>query len=106
MALKSVDGLYRNRDFWMRELPFKARKAFPFLKNVEEFMDDSGHKMLAICMNQEQEFKEVVANDMCLYFTDKINMMLNLIESGDLNLRHVINCEDINTYHGTLIKKY
>mgnify|MGYP000848791542 CR=1 FL=1 len=32
--------------------------------------------------------------------------MSDLIESGDLNLRHVINCEDIIKYHDKLIKKY
>ena len=32
--------------------------------------------------------------------------MRDLIESGDLDLRKVINCENINIYHDKLIKKY
>ena len=107
MALKSVDVMFRNLDFWKRELPQKVRKEDePYLEKVEEFMEDSGHKMLAICMNHENEFKEAVANDMCFYFNTKIKEMLDLIESGDFNLRHVINCENINKYHQKLIKKY
>jgi hypothetical protein len=68
-------------------------------------MEDSGQKMIAINMNSELEFKVAVANDLCYYFKTKIKETLNLIESGNLNIRHVINCENINKYHSTLIKK-
>ena len=90
----------------MIELPEKARKDSPYLEKLEEFLEDSGHKILSICMNHEKEFKEVVANDFCFYFNTKIKETLDLMESGNLNLRQVVNCENINKYHDTLIKKY
>ena len=42
-------------------------------------MEDTGHKMLAIYMNEEKEFKEVAANDFCFYFNTKIKETLDLM---------------------------
>ena len=69
-------------------------------------MEDSGHKTVAISMNKEKEFKEAVANDLIFYINEKINQMLDLVERGGYNLRHIINCENIIKYHDKLIKKY
>ena len=55
------------------------------LENVEEFIEDSGHKMLAICMNYEDEFKEMLANDLCNFLNDKINLMKTLYENGQID---------------------
>ena len=48
------------------------------LDNVEDFIEDSGHKMLAICMNHEQHFKEALANELCHFLNKKINQMEKL----------------------------
>ena len=41
--------------------------------------------MLAICMNYEDEFKEMLANDLCNFLNDKINLMKTLYENGQID---------------------
>ena len=42
-------------------------------------MDDSGHKTVAISMNEEKEFKKAIANDLIFYLNGKIRQMMDLI---------------------------
>ena len=34
-------------------------------------MEDSGHKTVAIIMNEEKEFKKAIANDLIFYLNEK-----------------------------------
>ena len=55
------------------------------LDNVEEFIEDSGHRMLAICMNHEKDFKEAIANELCHFLNKNINKMKKLQENGQID---------------------
>ena len=55
------------------------------LDNVEEFIEDSGNNMLAICMNHEKDFKEALANELCHFLNKNINMMKKLQENGQID---------------------
>ena len=53
--------------------------------------------MLAICMNYEEEFKEMIANDLFNFLNGKINYMKKLYENGQIDgmkLYKFLNIDD------------
>ena len=62
--------------------------------------------MLAVCMNHEQEFEEMLSNDLCCFFNKKINEMKRLLETGDIDGMRLQYYNAINDTQERLRNKY
>ena len=81
--VKSINALRETQKFWEERRASNEQDAQ--LESLEEFIEDSGHKMLAICMTHEKEFEEMLANDICIYLNDKLKEMEKLLNKGDID---------------------
>ena len=70
-------------EFWKKD---SSGEKEPQLGNFEEFVEDQGLDGLSICITKEEDIKENVCNDICIYLSIKIKKMENMLATNNIDL--------------------
>ena len=54
------------------------------LEDMEDFIENSGHKNISVCMNFDKSFQNMMSNNIVIFLQDKIEEMEELLKIGKI----------------------
>ena len=76
------------------------------LDDIEDFIEDSGHRMLSICMCFDDEYQQMLSNELSIYLQNKMDEIRELIDFGEIIFDQVVYYKNISKTQEKLKSKY
>ena len=91
-------------DFWLKETDPSEKT--PHIKNLGKFLEDEGHRTIALCMLHEKQLKWATAKDLYDYLNKIYLRNMHMLEVGDFNFRLAADSATLRQIHQRLINTY